>query len=93
MGYVYILASKRNGTLYIGITAHLVKRIHEHKTKIGSEFTKKYNVTQLVYYAEYGSIVEAIASEKKLKNFSRKKKMKLIEDLNPEWDDLYYRLL
>jgi putative endonuclease len=93
MGYVYILASKRNGTLYMGVTAHLVKRIYEHKTKIGSEFTKKYNVTHLVYYAEYGCIVEAIASEKKLKNFSRKKKIKLIEDLNPEWDDWYYWLL
>lgn len=92
-GYVYILFSKKNGTLYIGVTSNLVKRIYEHKNKLADGFTKKYNVDKLGYYEIYGNIVDAIEREKKLKNSPRKKKLELIEINNPEWQDLYYEIL
>ena len=86
--YVYILASKRNGTLYIGVTSNLVKRIYEHKNKLIEGFTKKYNVDKLVYYEETSDINVAIKREKQLKKWNRKWKLELIEKGNPNWNDL-----
>jgi putative endonuclease len=87
--FLYILASKKNGTLYVGVTGDLLKRIYEHKQNIVEGFTKKYNVHTLVYYERYSDIVEAITREKQIKKWNRKWKLKLIEDMNPEWKDLY----
>jgi putative endonuclease len=86
---VYILASKRNGTLYIGVTSDLVKRIWEHKNNMVEGFTKRYNVHQLVWYELHDSMESAIVREKRLKNWKRKWKLELIEKNNPEWLDLY----
>lgn len=86
--YVYILTSKRNGTLYIGVTNDLVKRIYEHKQNLISGFTKKYHVHALVYYEVTDDIYGAIAREKQLKNWRRKWKIDLIEKKNPKWRDL-----
>ncbi|MDR1168879.1 MAG: GIY-YIG nuclease family protein [Heliobacteriaceae bacterium] len=91
--YVYILFNKRNGTLYTGVTKDLVKRIYEHKNKINDGFTKKYEVNKLGYYEVYYDITEAIQREKLIKGGSRIKKIKLIEDMNPEWKDLYYDII
>jgi len=90
--YVYILASKRNGTLYIGVTSDLSKRIFEHKNNLVDGFTKKYSVHNLVYYEETININSAIKREKRLKKWNRKWKIELIEKLNPNWDDLYKNL-
>ena len=90
--YVYIMASKRNGTLYIGITSDLIKRVWQHKHKIVEGFTKKYNVTQLVYFEQYQDPENAIKREKRLKQYNRKWKMNLIEKTNPKWKDLYKEL-
>ena len=87
-GYVYIMASKRNGTLYVGVTANLTKRVYEHKNNIIDGFTKKYSVHSLVYFEECEDITNAIGREKQLKGWVRIKKTKLIETLNPEWKDL-----
>lgn len=89
MGYVYILASQRNGTLYIGVTRDLKKRVYEHKNAFVKGFTELYRVHTLVYYAVYDDIVSAITSEKKLKNMRRSQKIALIEAMNPQWRDLY----
>ena len=88
-GYTYILFNKRNGTLYIGVTSNLVKRVYEHKNKLVDGFTKKYNIDKLGYYEIFDDIEEAIIREKKLKGASRKKKLELIEMNNQEWLDLY----
>jgi len=88
-GYVYILFSKRNGTLYTGVTSDLIKRIHEHKNKSASEFTLKYNVDKLGYYEVFSNIIDAITREKQIKGWSRKKKLTLITNMNPEWQDLF----
>lgn len=90
--YVYILASRRNGTLYIGVTNDLPRRAHAHREGRGSIFTRKYGVTQLVYYEAFEDIRDAIAREKELKKWRRKWKLDLIESINPHWDDLYLRL-
>ncbi|MBI2444510.1 MAG: GIY-YIG nuclease family protein [Candidatus Magasanikbacteria bacterium] len=90
--YIYILASKRNGTLYIGVTNDLVRIIYEHKQKLIDGFTKKYNVHQLVHYEEYGNIRDAITREKQLKKWNRQWKLKLIESENPLGRDLYSEL-
>jgi putative endonuclease len=87
--YVYILASRRNGTLYIGVTSDLLKRIYEHKQNLIDGFTKKYSVHALVYYEAHNNIEEAITREKQIKKWERAWKMRLIEEMNPEWDDLY----
>jgi putative endonuclease len=92
-GYTYILCSKRNGTLYIGVTSNLVKRIWEHKNKVIVGFTKKYNIDKLCYYECFDNISSAIEREKQLKKFVRKKKLELIETYNPEWVDLYYSII
>jgi len=91
--FTYILASQRNGTLYTGFTNNLLKRVQEHKDKKASVFTKKYNVNKLVYYEECGDINAAISREKQLKNWRRNWKIKIIEDFNPEWEDLYFKLM
>lgn len=88
--YLYILASQRNGTLYIGVTNDLTRRVAEHKNGNISSFTKKYKVDMLVYAEEYQSIHDAIYREKQLKKWNREWKLKLIEGSNPNWDDLYY---
>lgn len=87
--YVYILASKRNGTLYIGVTNNLLKRVDEHKSRIIDGFTKKYNVHNLVYYEQHNDIDCAITREKRVKKWKRKYKLELIEKSNPDWIDLY----
>ena len=91
-GYVYILASKRNGTLYISVTHNLVRRICEHKEGCSDGFTQRYQVKLLVYDETYAAIVDAIAREKTLKHLHRHKKLALIEINNPDWQDLYDEL-
>lgn len=85
--YVYILASKRR-TLYIGVTNNLERRVYEHKHKIIDGFTKKYNINRLVYYEATGNVESAIAREKHLKGWLRRRKIELIESVHPSWDDL-----
>jgi len=87
--YVYILCSKRNGTLYIGITSDLIKRLYEHKNDLVNGFTKKYNVHRLVWYEIHESAESAITREKQIKKWKRAWKIKMIEQSNPEWNDLY----
>jgi len=87
--YVYILCSKRNGTLYTGVTSNLPKRIYEHKHNLVDGFTKKYGVHSLVWFERYESADEAITREKQIKKWNRKWKLELIEEKNPEWNDLY----
>ena len=87
--YVYILANKRNGTLYIGVTNDLTKRVYEHKYNLSDGFIKKYNVHSLVYYEQHNDIESAIVREKRLKKWNRKWKLELIEKENPQWRDLY----
>ncbi|OGC07561.1 hypothetical protein A2526_03855 [candidate division WOR-1 bacterium RIFOXYD2_FULL_36_8] len=91
--YVYILASKKNGTLYIGITSDLIKRIYQHKSEQIQGFTQKYAVHKLVYWEQTTDVLSAITREKRLKNWKRKWKIELIEKENPLWEDLYYRLI
>jgi len=91
--YIYILASQKNGTLYIGVTNDLMRRVWEHKNKVNKGFTSKYNVTKLVYYEEFDYIGEAILREKTLKKWKRKWKLELIESINPYWDDLYDKII
>ena len=91
--YVYILFSKRNGTLYTGVTSDIVKRVWEHKNKIYKGFTSKYEVDKLGYYEIYNDINLAIDREKQLKGGNRKQKLKLIETINPNWDDLYDKII
>lgn len=90
--YIYILASQRNGTLYIGVSNNLRRRIFEHKNKIIQGFTAKYNVDKLVYWEVYASPGQAIYREKCLKEWSRKDKIGLIQKDNPTWLDLYDNL-
>jgi putative endonuclease len=91
--YVYILASKIKGTLYIGVTSDLIKRIWQHKNKLVEGFTNKYKVNKLVYYEIHSNIESAITREKHLKKWKRKWKIQLIERFNPEWRDLYFDLI
>ena len=91
--YVYIFANKINGTLYIGITGDLLERIEQHKKKEVKGFTKKYNLTQLVYYEEHENPTGAIYREKQLKKWKRQWKLELIEKENPDWRDLYFQIL
>jgi putative endonuclease len=90
--FVYILASQRNGTLYIGVTNNLARRVHQHKTKQLSGFTARYDVHMLVWYEVYGDVNEAITREKQLKKWERRWKLELIESMNPTWRDLYFAL-
>jgi putative endonuclease len=86
---VHILASKRNGTLYIGMTSNLQKRVWEHKNDLIEGFTKKYGVHRLVYYELHPDMMSAITREKQMKKWNRSWKVELIEQLNPEWKDLW----
>jgi putative endonuclease len=90
--FVYILASRRNGTLYVGVTNDLVRRMSEHKGKLVPGFTRKYGVDKLVYFEEFASILEARARERVLKRWDRAWKLALIEKMNPQWRDLSYEL-
>ena len=89
---VYIMASQRNGTLYVGVTNNLAVRAFQHRTGAGSLFTSKYGVKMLVWYEHYGRINDAIAREKQLKKWERRWKLELIEQFNPKWADLYETL-
>jgi putative endonuclease len=89
---VYILASRKNGVLYIGVTSDLKKRIHQHKESLIPGFTQRYKVYRLVYFEEHSDIRDAITREKQLKKWNRAWKIRLIETMNPEWKDLYYDL-
>ncbi len=91
--YVYVLASQRNATLYVGVTSNLIKRIWEHKNKAIKSFTQKYNVDKLVYFEQYHDPENAIKREKRLKKYDRRWKLELIEKENPEWRDLYTDLV
>ena len=91
--YVYVLAKKRNGTLYVGVTSNLIKRIWEHKNKAVEGFTQKYNVDKLVYFEQYSDPENAIKREKRLKKYNRQWKVELIVKENPEWRDLYADLV
>ncbi len=87
--YVYMLASEKNGTLYAGVTNNLAKRVCEHKNNLIEGFTKKYNVKDLVYFETYDCIDSAILREKRMKKWRRVWNVKIIESMNPEWNDLY----
>jgi len=90
---IYIMANKNNGTLYTGVTSNLIARVYQHKQKQIDGFTKKYNCSLLVYYEQFDEMWSAIEREKQIKKFSRKKKLSLIETMNPDWYDLYPTLL
>jgi putative endonuclease len=90
--YVYILSNRNNSVLYVGITNNLVRRLYEHKNKLVEGFTKKYNVNKLVYYELFNNPYDAISREKQLKGCGRKRKVELINSINPEWKDLYREL-
>ena len=91
--YVYILASQRNGTLYIGVTGDLARRVYEHKNHLLPGFTDMYDVDKLVYFEKFININDAIHREKRLKEWQRNWKKDLIEKYNPEWKDLYEDIL
>ena len=91
--YVYILASRRNGTLYVGVTSDLIKRIYEHRNKFVQGFTEKYHVDNLVHYEIFEDPINAIQREKRIKKWNRKWKLDLIEKHNSQWKDLYESLI
>jgi putative endonuclease len=91
--FTYILTNKRNGTLYVGMTNDLLGRVYQHKQKKIKGFAKKYNIDKLVYYEECGGANATIAREKRLKKWNRTWKLKIIEEFNPNWEDLYHTLL
>ena len=91
--YVYILASKRNGTLYTGVTSDLIQRVWQHKHHMVEGFTKKYRVKKLVYYEVHDNAESAITREKRIKKWRRKWKLRLIEEKNPQWTDLYNEIV
>lgn len=92
-GYVYILTNKRNGTLYTGVTSNIIQRIWQHKNHTLEGFTKKYDITKLVYFENHEDIQEAILREKQIKAWKRHWKLELIENENPKWNDLYNSIL
>lgn len=89
--YVYIMANKKHGTIYVGVTSDLLGRVWEHKNKLIQGFTNRYNVTKLVYWEEHNDVYEAIYREKRIKRWNRTFKYKTIEKENPNWKDLYYK--
>lgn len=91
--FVYILTNFEESTFYIGVTNNLVRRIFEHREKLVDGFSKKYNLTKLVYYEIFSDIDEAIFREKRLKGSSRQRKIDLINKFNPEWKDLYFNII
>ena len=91
--YIYILASKKNGTLYIGVTNNLIKRVYEHKNNLVKGFSQKYSVHNLIYNEIFNDVYEAITKEKRMKKWKRQWKIELIRKFNPEWRDLYDEIL
>lgn len=91
--YIYILSSKKNKTLYVGVTSNLVKRVYEHKQDFVEGFTKKYKIHNLVYFEETNTAEEAIRKEKQIKAWRRAWKVELIEKNNPKWEDLYKNII
>jgi len=91
--YIYFMSNRYNKVLYVGITSNLIKRVWEHKNKVVDGFTKKYNLDKLVYYEIYDDIETAINREKQIKSWPRRKKIELINTLNPFWNDLYNELV
>jgi putative endonuclease len=91
--YIYILASKKNGTLYVGVTNNLIKRVNEHKLGLYEGFSKKYNIKRFVYYELINDIFTAIRIEKQIKKWNRNWKITMIEKSNPDWIDLYDMLI
>ena len=91
--YVYILASRKNGTLYIGVTNDLVLRVYDHKSDVIQGFTENYGVHNLVYYESYTDVRDALTREKRLKKWKRQWKINLIETNNPDWRDLYEQII
>jgi len=91
--FVYILTNKYNKVLYVGVTNNLIRRVYEHKNKLISGFTSKYNVNKLVYYESFPSVFDAIKREKEIKGWKREKKVAFINSFNPEWKDLYEELI
>jgi putative endonuclease len=87
--YVYLLASERNGTLYLGVTRDLARRVYQHKTKVTPSFTSRYNVGRLTWFECYDDPAMAITREKEIKKWKRAWKIRLIEEANPQWRDLY----
>jgi putative endonuclease len=92
-GFVYILASQKNGTLYVGVTSDLVGRLLQHRTGTGSKFAARYGVMRLVWFDEFDLITDAIAREKKIKKWPRQWKIKMIEERNPNWHDITWHLM
>lgn len=90
--YIYIMSNWNNKVVYIGVTNDLRRRVYEHRNKILDGFTKKYNLTKLVYYELFFNISDAISREKEIKGWRREKKNELIESLNPDWKDLYVEI-
>ena len=90
--YVYILANRIGGTLYIGVTNDLVRRVHEHGMKLAEGFTKKHRVARLVYFEVFDDVENAIVREKRLKKWNRAWKIQIIEENNPDWNDLYQEI-
>ncbi len=91
--YVYILSNKRNGTLYIGVTSELAKRVWQHKNSVAEGFSKRYVLHHLVWYEPHENMESAITREKQMKKWNREWKVKLIEKMNPDWKDLYETIL
>ena len=91
--YVYMMASKRNGTLYTGITSDLIKRVYQHKSGETPGFTSRYKVSRLVYYEIHMDVREAIRREKNIQSWKRNWKLRLIEEKNPNWNDLYEAII
>lgn len=90
--FVYILANKRNGTLYTGVTSNLVKRVYEHKHDFVDGFSEKFKTNMLVYFEIHSDIKEAILREKQIKKWNRAWKLRIVEEINPEWKDLYQEI-
>jgi putative endonuclease len=93
VAFVYIIASGKNGTLYIGITTNLVRRTYEHRNDLTGGFTQKYRVHRLVYFEAHGDVREAILREKQIKKWNRAWKIRLIKRFNPQWSDLYFDII
>ena len=91
-GYVYIMSNEKRTTFYIGVTSDLKTRIADHKNRIGSEFTSKYKLTDLIYFEDFQDIYQAIDREKQLKNWHREWKINLIKSVNPDMHDLYWEI-
>jgi putative endonuclease len=93
IAYVYIMTNQPYGTLYVGVTSNLIKRAWEHRTEAVEGFTKKHGLKRLVWYEQHTSMIEAIAREKRIKRWHRDWKVNLVQAMNPEWEDLYEKIV